>query len=346
MRHVPNGLPPAANPGFNVAMIRTSILAASALAVATPSPPARPMFRDPVWDGAADASTVYDPARREWRMFYTNRRATLKGGDEKDVAWVHGTAIGVAVSKDGAHWRYGGTAAIPTACTGQTLWAPEIGYYRGQWHMWLTVVPGIFHDWQGPRFIVHLTSRDLRNWTCGERLALGSDRVIDASVAEIAPGRYRLWYDEERSGKTIRSADSTDLVHWTPGPRVVDTPGEGPKAFRWRGQWWLVSDAWKGLLVMRSDDATRWTRQDGYLLAEPCAARTDRAKGQHPDIVVVGDRAFIIYFVHQSGEPEAATDPRWGRRTVLQIAELDYTDGRLAVDRARPVSLPKPKPIG
>ena len=31
----------------------------------------KPLLRDPVHDGAADASTVYDRKRGEWVMFYT-----------------------------------------------------------------------------------------------------------------------------------------------------------------------------------------------------------------------------------------------------------------------------------
>merc|ERR1711960_61592 len=99
-------------------------------------------------------------------MFYTNRRADLPRADEKDVRWVHGTAIGTARSKDGAQWRYSGTADIPQGCTGPTLWAPEVQWLAGQWHMWLTVVPGVFRDWNAPRYIVHLTSPDLASWTC------------------------------------------------------------------------------------------------------------------------------------------------------------------------------------
>jgi len=37
-------------------------------------------------------------------MFYTNRRAndtSLEG-----ITWVHGSKIGVATSKNGAHWTY------------------------------------------------------------------------------------------------------------------------------------------------------------------------------------------------------------------------------------------------
>ena len=60
---------------------------------------------------------------------------------------------------------------------------------------------------------------------------------------------------------------------------------------------------------------------------------TDRAKGQHADVVVDGDRAFIYYFVHQVNEAEAATDARWNQRTVIQVAELVFKDGWLDVDR-------------
>lgn len=298
----------------------------------------KPLHRDPVHDGAADASTVYDPAAREWRMFYTNRRADLDVPTD-DVSWVHGTDIGVATSKDGATWRYAGTADIPAACTGPTLWAPEVQRFGDTWHMWLTVVPGVFRDWNAERFIVHLTSTDLKNWTCGERLDLGSDRVIDASVVALPSGGYRLWFNDERLGKAIRYADSADLKNWQVRETVVDTPGEGPKAFRWKDRWWLVSDAWKGLLVMHSDDATNWTRQGDYLLADAGTHPTDRAKGQHPDVIVSGDRAWLIYFVHQSGETEAGTDPNWHRRSVLQMVEMHEKDGVISVDRNAPTTV-------
>lgn len=314
-------------------MIATLLLLAAASAPVAP----KPLYRDPVHDGTADASTVYDRKSGEWVIFYTNRRADLPQDDPKDVRWVHGTAIGTARSRDGAHWAYGGTANIPKSCTGETLWAPEVQYLAGQWHMWLTVVPGIFRDWNAPRFIVHLTSPDLAIWTCSDRLDLGSDRVIDASVIALPKGGYRLFYNDEHQNKAIRTADSSDLIHWTPGQRLTQTPGEGPKAFYWRKSWWLISDAWKGLLVMRSPDATTWTAQPGHILATPGLHPTDRAKGQHPDIIVTGNRAYIIYFIHQSGEADTQAKPDLWRRSVLQIAELKEKDGVLTVDRNAPV---------
>ncbi|WP_420143687.1 glycoside hydrolase family 43 [Sphingobium sp.] len=319
------------------------IAALTMMAAAASGPLApKPLFRDPVHDGAADASTVYDAKAKEWVIFYTNRRANIPREDAKDVRWVHGTAIGVARSKDGAQWTYGGTANIPTACTGETLWAPEVQWLKGRWHMWLTVVPGVFRDWNAPRFIVHLTSPDLKSWTCGEKLDLKSDRVIDASVLALPAkgkkaGGYRLFFNDERQSKAIVTADSDDLIHWTVKDRLTQTPGEGPKAFRWKGRYWLISDAWKGLLVMRSDDGQAWTTQPGHILASAGAQPTDRAKGQHPDIVVAGNRAYIIYFVHQEGEDAAKADPEYYRRTVLQIAELKEKDGVISIDREAPV---------
>ena len=56
----------------------------------------KPLYRDPVFDGAADVTIVYDRAAKLWKMFYTNRRATVNLPDPQDVAWVHGTAIGIA----------------------------------------------------------------------------------------------------------------------------------------------------------------------------------------------------------------------------------------------------------
>ena len=83
---------------------------------AAPAP--KPLYRDPIHDGAADASLVFDRGQRRWVMFYTNRRATLRLPDRQDVAWVHGTHIGMATSKDGLRWTYAGAADIPAHCTG------------------------------------------------------------------------------------------------------------------------------------------------------------------------------------------------------------------------------------
>src|ERR1700744_3383518 len=71
-----------------------------------PGSPPKPLYRDPIYDGAADPTLIWDRAGHRWVMFYTNRRANaqnLPGG----VAWVHGTRIGMAASTDGGvTWKY------------------------------------------------------------------------------------------------------------------------------------------------------------------------------------------------------------------------------------------------
>lgn len=59
----------------------------------------KPLFRDPVHDGAADPVIVWNAGLNKHVMYYTNRRADIV--DEEGVRWVHGTRIGMAVSANG-----------------------------------------------------------------------------------------------------------------------------------------------------------------------------------------------------------------------------------------------------
>jgi hypothetical protein len=199
--------------------------------------------------------------------------------------------------------------------------------------MWLTVVPGVFSDWNAGRFIVHLTSPDLTQWNCGERLDLGSDRVIDASMYK-KDGVYRLWFKDERKGSRLFVAESRDLKAWTrQDAPVADIPSEGPKVFSFGGYYWLIADAWKGLVVLRSTDLVHWDTQPARLLEKPGTDPTDNGLGQHADVIVNAGRALIYYFVHQRNVPEAQADPTWGRRTAVQVGELKLADGWLTIDR-------------
>ena len=215
------------------------------------------------------------------------------------VAWVHVTRIGIAESADaGRTWRYRGTADIelPSALGGNdpTYWAPDVFTAPdGTHHMFLTVVPGVFETWEHARTIVRLTSDDLLHWRNARPLALASDRVIDACVAPLPDGGWRLWYNNERDHKSIYHADSADLQTWIDrgkSPGVGERPGEGPYVFEWRGHHWMLVDLWKGLGVYRSDDLTHWTAQPGELLGRPGLGPDDGVNGGHPGLVVSNDR--------------------------------------------------------
>jgi len=296
----------------------------------------KPLFRDPLYDGAADPVLVWNPQVGRWWMLYTNRRANAAG--LADIAWVHATRIGIAESADnGASWKYLGTANIdlPAQMGGSdaTHWAPDVVRAAdGSWHMFLTVVPGVFTDWKHPRYIFHLVSSDLRNWVKPQQLALAAPKVIDASVVRLPEGGWRMWYNNEADKKSIYFADSPDLAAWTDRGRTVgDQAGEGPKVFQWKGAWWMITDVWQGLAAYRSDDALNWTRQPDNLLQAPGKGEDDRVIGGHPDVVVSGDRAYLFYFTHPEGKGT--------RRSSIQVVELS-TDGKvLRADRDAPTRI-------
>ena len=82
---------------------------------------AKPLFRDPVHDGAADPVVVWNRRERKWFMLYTNRRANVAAAT--GVTWVHGTRVGVAESTDGgATWKYRGVAQIGYGPADYTHW--------------------------------------------------------------------------------------------------------------------------------------------------------------------------------------------------------------------------------
>jgi sucrose-6-phosphate hydrolase SacC (GH32 family) len=298
----------------------------------------KPLYRDPIHDGAADPSLIWNRAQKKWMMFYTNRRADMPGSDPKDVAWVHGTQIGIAESSDGGTtWKYGGTAKIPYGKPDYTFWAPELVWDRGRYHMFVTVVPGTFHDWNASREIIHLTSNDLSTWKFESYLPLSSDRTIDPCVFKLDDGSWRLWYKDERDRSYIHYVNSPDLNRWTAGGVAIsDRPSEGPIVFRWKGSIWMIVDAWAGLGVYRSSDALHWTAQKENLLAEPGLLPTDRDEGHHADVQISNNRAFLFYFVHQGGQDQVPEIPDSARRSVLQVVELTEQNGELNADRNRP----------
>lgn len=322
------------------------VVAASALAGA-PAP--KPLYRDPVYDGAADPVVIWNPAVQRWWMFYTNRRANRP--ELSGVAWVHGTPIGIAESADGGvTWKYAGEADIklPEGLTTEprTLWAPDV--FRapdGVYHMFLTVVPGVFEDWNHPRTLVHLTSRDLRTWDHAAPLTLASDRVIDAVVRQLPNGTWRMWYNNERDHKAIYYADSPDLVTWTDHGKCQGTserPGEGPYVFDFGGTTWMLVDVWKGIGVYHSEDLLNWKVQSTDLLKEPGHGADDDTFGHHVGVVVNDGRAWCFYFVHprkSGGAVDAKGNPVVERRSSIQVVELVVRDGILTADRDAPVAI-------
>jgi hypothetical protein len=270
----------------------------------------KPLYRDPVFDAPTDPVLCFNAEAKKWYMYYTARRGNATNAP--GVSWVHGCNIGMAESADGgATWTYKGIADISYGKdkhpNDYTYWAPEVIWVDGKYHMFLSYVPGIFENWDHPREIVHLQSQDGVKWDTIGQVDLKSDRVIDPCVMQVPGGGWRMWYKDERAKRSLCYADSPDLLHWEPkGNSVTNFNGEGPKAFHWKGTYWLIADCWRnGMRVWNSEDCLNWKLQDQAL------------PGSHGDVVVSGDRAWWFYFTER------------GRRAVINAVELRVAEGKL-----------------
>ncbi|MEW1845548.1 hypothetical protein AB0392_47020 [Nonomuraea angiospora] len=292
----------------------------------------RPLYRDPMHDGATDPTLIWNRAERAWWLVYTGRRAGAP--DLGDVSWVHGTDLGVASSPDGgATWLYRGTIeGLDTEWGRHTYWAPEIVDDGETYHMYVSVIRGVPEAWPGhERHIRHYTSPDLVRWTFRSTLGLSSPYVIDACVAPLPGGGHRLWYKDEGDGSHTWAADSSDLHHWqVRGPAVTISAHEGPNVFTLGGRHWMIVDEWRGQRVLVSDDLDAWEPR-GLILDRPGTRPDDDGFGHHADVVVTGEEeAVIFYFTHPGG----------GRRSSVQAARLRVRDGELTCDRDEPLTGP------
>ncbi|HOP80175.1 MAG TPA: glycosyl hydrolase, partial [Armatimonadota bacterium] len=82
------------------------------------------------------------------------------------------------------------------------------------------------------------------------------------------------------------------------------------------------------------------TRQEN-ILTEPGTRVDDGEIGQHADVLVQGDNAYIFYFVHPQRNddiPKVVPDviPYAKRRSSLQVAKLEYDGRKLVCDRNAP----------
>jgi len=317
---------------------RVALTDPAAIAASVPAP----LYRDPVFDGAADPVLVWNPARQAWWMLYTQRRAKL---DVPGVEWCHGTEIGVAESRDsGLTWVYAGTLALSHPDPAYSFWAPDvIRDDAGRFHLFVSYVPGPAEThtrWGGERHIFHYASAALAAWTFLRRIPLSSDYCIDPTLFRTSAGAWRMWYKDEGHKSQTYAVESRDLEHWTPveDPGVSKLYGEGPKAFFFKGHYWLIKDPDSGLDVYRSADLAAWTYQ-GKILDKPGTRNSDGTIGKHADVGVCGERAYIIYFTHpftQLAPERGGVWPLSNRHSAIQAAELEVIDGRLVCDRDKP----------
>ena len=304
-------------------------------------PPA-PLFRDPIYDGAADPVFIWNKVEKNWWILYTARRANQ---DANDVAFCYGTPIGVTSSDDhGKSWVFRGYLDLNFEKGTNTFWAPDVIYNKGIYHMFVVYIRGVRNHWGGGARIVHYTSKNLWDWKYKGPLELTSDKVIDATVFQMKDGKFRIWFKDATRGSITMSAQSNDLFKWKTEekPSIGGGAHEGPNVFEFKGYYWMITDEWHGLRVYRSSDLNSWEKQ-GLILDKPSLRNEDKPSGAHADVQVVGNKAYIVYFTHPGRDLhfEGANDsdgvlPYSKRRSSLQVAELNFVEGTLICDRDKP----------
>ena len=297
-----------------------------------------PLFRDPIYDGAADPVLIWNKLEKNWWILYTARRANQ---DANDVAFCYGTPIGVASSDDhGQTWVYRGYLDLNFEKGTNTFWAPDVIYNKGTYHMFVVYIRGVYNHWGGDAKIMHYTSKNLWDWKYQGPLKLTSERVIDATVFQMKDGNFRIWFKDETRGAITMSAQSKDLFNWKTEkePSIGGGAHEGPNVFEFKGYYWMLTDEWHGLRVYRSKDLNTWEKQ-GMILDKPSSRPEDKPSGAHADVQVVGDKAYIVYFTHPGRETHSEGQnnadgvlPYSKRRSSLQAAELKLVDGTLICD--------------
>lgn len=295
--------------------------------------PKAPLFRDPIFDGAADPTIIWNHDQKEWWMTYTNRRAIVQC---EGVSWVHGTDLGIATSSDGGKsWNYRGIIEGLDFERGRnTFWAPEIIYHNGTYHMYVSYIQGVPNQWEGhKREIIHYTSLNLWDWKLESILELSSVFVIDACVHVLPGGRFRMWYKDEADNSYTYAADSEDLYQWeVVGPVIAEYPHEGPNVFYFQEYYWMIVDKWSGQAVYKSNDCEDW-EYNTMILDEPGERPDDWSFGYHADVHVQGDQAFVFYFTHPGRKEGVRADQYEAKRSSIQVAKLQVENGTLKCDR-------------
>ncbi|GLX66776.1 glycosyl hydrolase [Paenibacillus glycanilyticus] len=316
-------------------------------------PPKAPLFRDPIYDGAADPTVIWNHEEQCWWLVYTSRRANA---DAQAVSWCYGLDIGLASTPDeGQTWIYRGVMQGLEFEKGRnTFWAPEVIWHEGKYHMYVTYIRGVRSMFGGPCHMAHYTSGDLFDWNFESLLPLG-DHVIDACVHQLPSGNWRMWYrNDGDQGLHTYAADSSNLYDWeVVGPVITDCNHEGPNVFAYEGSYWMITDPWDGLGVYRSDDLHEWHRQSTNILQGRGARKEDGAKGGHADVLVQGDQAFIFYFTHPERDEEyirmgytiEEMEPYKYRRTSIQVAKLTVENGEIMCHRDEPFNFRLEPPL-
>ncbi len=208
--------------------------------------------------------------------------------------------IGHAVSDDLLSWRNETHVPVMASVPGvQNCWAPEAVWddQARLWHVFWsssTMPPNTPSD--GNHRIWGCTTRDWQTWSPPKLFFDPGYSVIDATVVQIAPGRYLMAFKDERGHNPPRHDEPGQRKAigvafapsasgpWTEVSDLVTPPlTEGPALFRRAGQWVMIFDHFteERFGALASADGLQW---------EPLTAGIDFLPGlRHASVLQVPD---------------------------------------------------------
>lgn len=327
-----------------------------------------PLFVDPNYHGSCDPEIIKNTTDGYYYIYYTARRSLLQNNFVR-------TPIGVIRSKNLTDWEFMGYCQFD-GIGGQkdadaTFWAPAIVSHKGMLHMFVTWKPDTCTTagpWGGPSYIVHYAASEtdpLNGWQKMSALHGDSLNALDAT-AYIKNDSCYLWFKGKETGakkNELFQMVSTDFNHWEQkgfsqsdvfnASATGSNFEEAPYLFYWKNRYWLITDPHNGLFAYSSDDAENWKFQ-GTIMLEGSSRPMDGSMARHCSVVVIGDRAFIVYHVEpwrrydleKLKGPERVPifkQPVENRRSVLQMAELEFENDKLICNREKAIEIPEIK---
>ena len=315
-----------------------------------------PLFIDPNYHGSCDPEVIYNPGDQNWYLYYTAR----KGNAEN--TWL-ATPIGVLKSKNLVDWEFLGYCKFDgiggKKDAEATFWAPAIIAHNGKLHMFVTYKPDTLPlkgAWGGIGKIVHyetLNDNPVDGWTKVADMHDTTMNTIDATVYKDGE-EFHVWFKGREKGSKkneLYQLVSKDLFSWeSRGFSKSDVFNESvtgsgfeeaPYIFEWNKDKWLITDPHMGLFVYKGYDGDKWKFM-GTILKEGGNRKYDNSMARHCSVAVKDGRAFLFYHVEPwrdyEGEP-IFRQPLENRRSVLQMAELELTDGCIYCDRDKVLNL-------
>ena len=306
-----------------------------------------PTIVDPIHDGAADPTLVWNAQRGEWWCLFVQRRSNTRTLRPEWNGRCHGTAVAVASAGDGGRrWIFRGSLDLDPGWTHDTYWGPDVvADDDGILHLFVTRIDGVPEDEAWDTFgrpspwhrrIRRYESPDGETWSAQGAIDLGTDWAVDPTVHRLPDGRWAMWFKAEADGGAIWRSESDDLRSWSAPVEAIAGWHEGPDVFELGGRLWLIAETRDpGFAVYRSDDGREWT--GCAPISVSVTGDGPERPGRAPNVLTTGsDTAVLACYIQAATDSFGADVPTSGRASTCHLVRLTSDGDELSLGMFTP----------